>query len=182
MAILRTNMRNYFKLSLFILPIFCGHVFAYSDSDVFKKIENHIVEQTKLLPGKITYDVKRMDLSKLRFDKCQKLEAYTPHGGKIVGQITVGVRCLDVNAEKPSNVIIQAEVAQESTYVVATTKITSGEELSKENTREEVGNIALFYFNIYSKMDDVIGKKTKSLITEGDVDRYFYGRYNSSFW
>lgn len=167
-------MKNKKIVILLLLTFFNVSVFATTEADVFEKIGVHIENMTKSLPGKITYDVKKIDLSKFKFDKCQKLEVYSPSGAKLVGQITIGVKCLDQFAEKPSNVIIQAEVAQEYTYVVATTKLSKDEELTKDNIREETGNIAIFYFPVYNKIDSLLGKKTKTVILEGQAIRDSY--------
>lgn len=162
-------MKNKILYTLLLLTSL--QVNASNDVLVYKKLYEFLKQKTSHLDGKITLNIKEIDLEKFNFEKCEKLDFFIPNGSKEVGQTTVGIKCSDSNASKPNSVILQAEIIQEKKYLITKRKMNVGEEIKEEDIAEEFGDVSRFYFKYYEDPKDVVGKKVKNLIPEGQTIR-----------
>ncbi len=147
------------------------HSYASNDVLIYKNLYGFLKEKTSKLDGKITLSIKEVDLEKFNFQNCESLDFFMPNGSKDVGQTTVGIKCLDKDATKPNSVILQAEIIQEKNYLITKRKMNVGEEIKEEDIGEEFGDVSRFYFKFYENPKDVVGKKVKNLMPEGQTIR-----------
>mgnify|MGYP001160705725 CR=1 FL=1 len=157
--------------SLILLFFISFQANASNDVIIYKNLYSFLKDKTSKLDGKITVSIREVDLEKFNFFKCQQLDFFIPNGSKEVGQTTVGIRCLDKEATKPNSVVLQAEIIQEKKYLVVNRKMNVGEEIKEADIKEEVGDVSRFYFKYYQDPKDVIGKKVKNLMPEGQTIR-----------
>jgi flagellar basal body P-ring formation protein FlgA len=95
--------------------------------------------------------------SRLRLSNCdQPLEAFLPTGGKLLGNITVGVRC---SGTRPWSLYVPVRVALFSQVVVAARPLTRNSVLTQEDMKLEKRDLAQLQNGYFTDPSALIGKK-----------------------
>lgn len=59
-------------------------------------VSRFVQQQTAAMPGKVAFDVDEID-SRINLNPCDKIEAFLPAGSKLIGRVSIGVRCNETN-------------------------------------------------------------------------------------
>ena len=92
------DMKNLLLIAwLFLHCVVASAVPSQQDHTTLKAaVTSFVQQQTAALPGKVTFEVGEID-SRTSLRPCHDIEAFLPGGSKLIGRVTVGVRCLDPN-------------------------------------------------------------------------------------
>lgn len=88
-------MKNF--LLIVCLFLYCAGAVAQQEHALLKKtVDSFVKQQTADLPGKVAYHVDEID-SRIALRACSRIEAFLPAGSKLIGRVSIGVRCLEAN-------------------------------------------------------------------------------------
>ena len=123
--------------------------------------ERYLKIQTASQPGKVSIQVKppRVDLP-----ACAALEAFQPVGGRRIGKISVGVRCL---APTPWTVYLSAQVSVVGPYAVTLQALPANHVLSAADFTLHEGDLGSLPADVVTHMDDMLGYRTISGLAAG---------------
>ncbi|MDO9010752.1 MAG: flagellar basal body P-ring formation chaperone FlgA [Gallionella sp.] len=88
-------MKNFLLIACLFL--YCASAVALQDHALLKKtVDSFVKQQTADLPGKVAYHVDEID-SRIALRACSRVEAFLPTGSKLIGRVSIGVRCMEAN-------------------------------------------------------------------------------------
>lgn len=90
-------MKNFLLIACLFL--YCASAVAVAQQDhalLRKTADNFVKQQTADLPGKVAYQVDEID-SRIALRACSRVEAFLPAGSKLIGRVSIGVRCMEAN-------------------------------------------------------------------------------------
>lgn len=104
---------------------------------------------------------------RLRLAPCgAPLEAFRPRGNKLLGNVTIGVRCA---GPKLWTVYVPVRVSMPSPVLVATQHVARGESLRASHVRFEERDLATLLSGYLQSDEGVIGKRLKRPVSVGTV-------------
>lgn len=123
--------------------------------------EQFLKTQTGGQPGKVSIQVKppRVDLP-----ACAALDAFQPVGGRRIGNISVGVRCL---APTPWTVYLSAQVSVVGPYAVTLQSLPANHVLSAADFTLSEGDLGNLPADVVTNVDDMLGYRTVSGLAAG---------------
>lgn len=123
--------------------------------------EQFLKTQTGGQPGKVSIQVKppRVDLP-----ACAALDAFQPVGGRRIGNISVGVRCL---APTPWTVYLSAQVSVVGPYAVTLQSLPANHVLSAADFTLREGDLGSLPADVVTNVDDMLGYRTVSGLAAG---------------
>jgi len=69
---------------------------AQDHTQIRNVVVTFVQQQTAALPGKVSYKINEID-QRITLSECDRLEAFLPAGSQFIGNISVGVRCMEEN-------------------------------------------------------------------------------------
>ena len=103
-----------------------------------------------------TVKVSELD-SRLRLARCpQPLEAFQPVGGKLLGNITVGVRC---SGARPWSLYVPVQVSLYADVVVAAHPLARNSALARTDLKLERRDLARLHNGYFTDLAALVGKK-----------------------
>lgn len=108
-----------------------------SHAEIHETVAAFVRAQTLTLPGKVSIKVNEID-RRIARPACQKLEAFLPSGGKILGNGTVGVRCPGKNGW---TLFVPVHVRVSANLLVTATPLQQGQVLRAENLSSQSGEL-----------------------------------------
>ena len=88
-------MKNFLLIACLFL--YCTSAVAQQDHALLRKtVDSFVKQQTADLPGKVAYHVDEID-SRIVLRACSRVEAFLPTGSKLIGRVSIGVRCMEEN-------------------------------------------------------------------------------------
>lgn len=123
--------------------------------------EQFLKMQTGDQPGIVSIQVKqpRADLP-----ACAALDAFQPVGGRRIGKISVGVRCL---APTPWTVYLSAQVGVVGPYAVTLQPLPANHVLSAADFALREGDLGNLPTDVVTNVDDMVGYRTVSGLAAG---------------
>ena len=121
--------------------------------------------ETRNLPGEVNIEVSPID-SRLRFESCDKLQAFLPAGAKLIGKTSIGVRC---NAHPGWRVFLQADIKVTVDLIVSRRPLTQGTVLSAADLGTQRG--LLSRPGLMTSPEQALGQTLKYSIGAGQVLR-----------
>jgi flagella basal body P-ring formation protein FlgA len=121
--------------------------------------------QTRTLPGKVNIQVADIDPRTI-LPACTSLEAFMPHGAKMLGKTSIGVRC---NEQPGWSVFLQATVKVSADLLVANRPLSQGLILSADDFSVRQGELG--QPDLLTAPEQAIGKTLKFAIGAGQVLR-----------
>lgn len=123
--------------------------------------ERFLKTQTGDQPGKVAIQVKqpRVDLP-----ACAALDAFQPVGGRRIGQISVGVRCL---APSVWTVYLSAQVSVVGPYAMTLQSLPANHILSAADFALREGDLGSLPADVVTHIDDMLGYRTVSPLAAG---------------
>lgn len=130
-----------------------------SHAKIREAIAAFVHAQTITLPGKVSIKVSEID-RRIARPVCQKLEAFLPPGGKLLGNSTVGVRCPGKNGW---TLFVPVHVKVSASLLITTKPLQQGQVLRVEDLSSQSGELTQ------------AGTLTDSLQAIGKVLKYSVG-------
>ncbi len=112
-------------------------------------------------PGKISIQVKQ---PRVELPACSALDAFQPVGGRRIGQISVGVRCL---APTVWTVYLSAQVSVVGSYAVTLQSLPANHILTPADFTLREGDLGSLPTDVVTNMDDMLGYRTVSGLAAG---------------
>ncbi len=109
-----------------------------SHAEIRAAIDDFVRTQLSDLPGKIMIKVGKID-RRITLAACPKLEPFTPPGGRLFGNTTVGVRC--VSSSSSWTLFVPVQVKINTDLLVAVRPLQQGQVLRKEDIAIQNGNL-----------------------------------------
>lgn len=123
--------------------------------------EQFLKMQTRGQPGKVSILVKRPTVD---LPACAALDAFQPVGGRRIGRISVGVRCL---APTSWTVYLSAQVSVVGSYAVTLQSLPANHVLSAADFTLREGDLGSLPADVITQMDDMVGYRTVSGLAAG---------------
>ncbi len=117
--------------------------------------------QTGGQPGKVSVAVAR---PRVDLPACAALDAFQPVGGRRIGKISVGVRCL---APTAWTVYLSAQVRVIGTYAVTLRPLPAQHVISAADFALREGDLGSLPVDVITNMEDMIGYRTVSGLAAG---------------
>lgn len=133
---------------------------------VLDTAEQHLILQTRGLPGKTTITMGQLDIERL--PPCTTHEAFTPQGTRLLGKVNVGVRCLAPNSW---TVLVPAQIAVTGNYVMTRKAILAGQPIQADDLSILSGDVANLPPGSISDPAQAIGKTLRNSLGAGQTLR-----------
>lgn len=105
-------------------------VAAAQDHAQIKKVAAAFVrQQSASLPGKVSYKVGRID-RRIEMPACARLEAFLPAGSRLIGNTSIGVRCMDKHGW---SIFVPVQIKISLNLLVSARQLPSGHVLQKQD-------------------------------------------------
>lgn len=123
--------------------------------------EQFLKTQTHGQPGKVSVRVKQPEVS---LPACAALDAFQPVGGRRIGKVSVGVRCL---APTRWTVYLSAEIEVVGTYAVTRQALPANHVLTDADVSLLEGDLGRLSADVITDVSDIVGYRTVSGIAAG---------------
>jgi flagella basal body P-ring formation protein FlgA len=124
--------------------------------------EQYLRQQAAGLPGQVVVTVKPAAPSGLT--QCTALEPFLPPGARVWGRTTVGMRCV---GEHPWTLYLQARVAVNGNYYVASRDIAPGQSISQADVEARQTDLTNMPRSVVTDLSQIVGTAAQSRITAG---------------
>ena len=128
-------------------------------------VTDFVQQQTAALPGKASYKIDGID-PRITLPECARLEAFLPPGSQLIGKVSVGVRCNELNGW---NIFVPVQIK------ISLNLLTSARQLPLGHTLQEADlstlNTETAHAGGITDPRQVIGKVLRYGITAGQVLR-----------
>ena len=131
-------------------------------------VESYMAAEAAALPGSVRLTVAPLD-PRLSLPHCPAPEAFLPHGGKLWGKSTVGIRC---QAPVAWTVYTTATVEVSAEYVVTARPMGRGEIVTAQDLATMHGDLARLPAGIVVDPQHVLGKKLAVSLAAGQPLRH----------
>jgi flagella basal body P-ring formation protein FlgA len=137
-----------------------------SHNSIREAAGQHILERAEEYPAAPEVQAGHLD-NRLRLAACdQPLQTFSPPGKRLLGKVTVGVRC---EGTKPWTLYVPVTVSVMSQVVVAKTQLTRGSTVTREDVKLEKRDIARLHRGYLDSLDKAIGKTVKYSVRANQV-------------
>ena len=136
---------------------------AHAQSSFQESLDDYLRIQTQGLPGKVTYSIGQLD-PRTQLSPCQAFEPFLPHGSKLWGKSTVGIRCLG-----PSTwtIYIPVQVNVTGEYLVSARTMPAGYVIGPADIVVRNGDLGKLPANVLTDKSHAIGKTVKNGFAAG---------------
>lgn len=134
-----------------------------SHAEIHETVAAFVRAQTLTLPGEVNIKVNEID-RRIARPACQKLEAFLPRGGKLLGNSMVGVRCPGKNGW---TLFVPVHVKVSARLLFTTKPLQQGQVLHAEDLSSQSGELA--QAGTLTDPVQAIGKVLKYNIGAGQV-------------
>jgi flagella basal body P-ring formation protein FlgA len=130
---------------------------------VHAAVERFLALQTQSLAGEVRIEAGELG-SDNALSPCTRIEAFLPPGTRPWGRISVGVRCL---APAPWSAYIPAQVRVSGPYLVTTRPLASGQPISPDDLRSEVGELTAQSADLLTDSSQAVGHALRVAVAAG---------------
>ena len=123
--------------------------------------EQFLKTQNAGQPGKVSIQVKQPQVD---LPACAALDAFQPVGGRRIGRISVGVRCM---APTAWTVYLSAQVSVVGSYAVTLQSLPANHILTAADFTLREGDLGSLPADVITNMDDMLGYRTVSGLAAG---------------
>lgn len=146
------------------LTIQTGNAFAANADLILDTAERHALLQTKNMPGKASIQMGTVDAERL--PECTALEAFTPRGGRMIGQTYIGVRCLTPNSW---SILVPAHIAVTGNYVATSHALIAGHKIQAVDLVTLSGDVSNLPTGAVVNPGNAIGKILRNSLAPGQI-------------
>jgi flagella basal body P-ring formation protein FlgA len=137
-----------------------------SHGSIREAAKQHILEHSEEYPAPPEIQAGHLD-NRLRLAACgQPLQTFSPPGKRMLGKVTVGVRC---EGDKPWTLYVPVNVAVMSQVVVAKTELSRGSSVTRDDVKLEKRDIARLHRGYLDSLEKAIGKTVKYSVRPNQV-------------
>jgi flagella basal body P-ring formation protein FlgA len=150
---------------LFFVPVQAAAQNAQTQSPaaVQRAVQDFVRAQTSGIAGHASVSVGAVD-PKLALPACAVLDVFTPPGGKLWGNSSVGVRC---GAPTPWTIYVSVTVRVQGPYLAAARAIPAGQALAHGDLTVVQGDLTQMPPTIMSDMNQALGKSVTMALAPG---------------
>ncbi|MDD3481922.1 flagellar basal body P-ring formation chaperone FlgA [Azovibrio restrictus] len=130
---------------------------------VLSAVENYVRQQLQGQPGRISVTAGPLD-PRLRLPQCSSYQPYTPSGVRLLGSISVGLRCV---GPARWNIFVPVRIAIESTYVATATPLVAGQSIQPDNLLVLTGDLGSLPAGILTDPSQAVGKTVRFSLASG---------------
>ncbi len=164
-------MKPLIKTSLYVLALLTSAgaaaqqaAPARQDPAAIRKAAEHFLSaQTAGLPGDVSISVKDLD-SRAYLPACAAPEPFLPHGSRIWGRTTVGVRC---SAPSAWTVYLSATVKVVAEYLTAAAPLAQGQIIEARHLASARGDLTQLPTGILTDASQALGRSLKLSLPAG---------------
>lgn len=127
---------------------------------------SHARLQTQKYPGKVVITPGKTNFPPLA--ACSAMEAFTPPGSKMLGKVTVGVRCL---APQAWSVLVPLTVTASATYVTTVRPLVAGQVIQADDLTVVTADASILPTGSIADPTLAVGKTVRNSIGAGQVLR-----------
>ncbi len=137
-----------------------------SHESIMDAARQHILEQSESYPSPPEVVAGHLD-SRLRLRQCElPLESYAPQGKKLMGKITVGVRC---NGATPWSLFVPVSVKVMAEVVVSKRGMPRGSIIGPDDVTTDRRDISQLHRGYLEEPKAVVGKKLRQRVRRHQV-------------
>jgi flagella basal body P-ring formation protein FlgA len=134
-------MKKYFLILALWLPVLPAQATPLqSHKEIRQAITDFVRMQTHSLPGKVDIQVDEVD-RRLQLEACPTLEPFLPPGGRLLGNGTVGVRCVQSNGVRGWTLFVPVHVTVTTTLLVTSRPLPQGTVMSTNDFIGQTGEL-----------------------------------------
>ncbi len=123
-------MKKILLIACFLLCCPTANAAAQQDHAALSAaVSNFVRQQTSSLPGKVTFNVDQPD-SRINLRSCNDIEAFLPGGSQLIGRVSIGVRCNEVNGWR---LFIPVQIRVSMDLLVSTRALSQGQVIHAED-------------------------------------------------
>lgn len=164
-------MKHLLKTSLFAVAMLASAAAAAQQAAparqdpaaIRKAVEHFLRTQTAGLPGEVSISVKDLD-SRASLAACAAPEPFMPHGSRIWGRTTVGVRC---SAPAAWTVYLSATVKVVADYLTAAAPLAQGQVIEARHLANARGDLTQLPTGILTDASQALGRSLKLSLPAG---------------
>lgn len=126
--------------------LFCASALAAPQQDhasLRAVVTTFVQQQITGLPGKVAFNVDQID-PRIALRPCSKIEAFLPTGGQLIGRVSIGVRCNEVNGW---SIFIPVQIKITRDLLISARPLSMGQVVHEEDlarqTTETTQNVGL---------------------------------------
>ncbi len=159
-----------FCMAICLAP-FSGSLAAESTSyqsheSIREAAREHILERREEYPAPPEVQAGHLD-NRLRLAACeQPLETFSPPGKRLLGKVTVGVRC---EGEKPWVLYVPVTIIVMAPVVVANSELARGATVTPGDVKLEKRDIARLHRGYYATLEEAVGKTVRHSLRRNQV-------------
>lgn len=160
------NMKIFAAL-LLLLQCSLGIAASEPGNPALAAVEAYVLQQTQGHSGKVSVSAGPLD-PRMRLPHCTSYQAYTPSGAKLLGNATVGLRCL---APSKWNIFVPVRITVESTYVATAAPLAAGKTLQYGDLIVLTGDLGSLPSGTLTDPVQAVGKTLKYSLSSGQALR-----------
>ncbi|MCB5183787.1 flagellar basal body P-ring formation protein FlgA [Methylobacillus gramineus] len=134
---------------------------------VRQKVEGFLLTQSAGYPGQVSVSALAID-NRLKLAACTSMQMFLPHGSRVWGRTSVGVRC---NAPAIWTVYVQANVQVMADYLITATPLAQGHIISEQDLARNRGDLAKLPPGIFTDSAQAVGMSVGVSLSAGTVLR-----------
>ena len=146
-------------------PIKARSAPAGPQHDPAHAIKLYLEQATTGLPGRVEVKVGALD-ERIRLAPCARVEPYVPHGARLWGRGSIGLKCLDAAGW---NVFLPVEIRVFARALVAARSLQPGESVGPLDVREEEVDLTRLGGVVVAQPGQLEGKTAARMVGQGQV-------------
>lgn len=155
-------------LLIISLFLYSAGAFAFAQQDhaaLRSAVSAFVKQQTADLPGKVSYEVEEID-HRIALRQCKNIETFLPTGSRLIGRVSIGVRCPEVNGW---SIFIPVQIRVSRELIISARPLLHGQIVHSEDLARQTTEITQYGGITDSKL--VVGKVLRYSIAAGYVLR-----------
>ncbi len=157
-ATLMRSLRTCLVVQLVLAP-----PLALAEITLKSVLDDYLQTQTQGLPGKVRYSIGALD-PRVQLAPCSAFEPFLPHGTRLWGQSTVGVRCL---APASWTVYVPVQVSISGKYLLAAKALGAGKLINADDFVVRNGDLNTLPTSVITEPAQALGKTMKHSLAAG---------------
>ena len=121
------------KLLLIVCTLFCytsaTAATQQDHAELSAVVSRFVQQQTAAMPGKVAFDVDEID-SRINLHPCDRIEAFLPGGSKLIGRVSIGVRCNEPNGWR---IFIPVQIRVSLDLLISARALAMGQTIHQED-------------------------------------------------
>ncbi|MDR1647187.1 MAG: flagellar basal body P-ring formation protein FlgA [Zoogloeaceae bacterium] len=140
---------------------------AFAAHPALEAVENYVRAELGGQPGFVGVQAGPLD-PRLRLPACVRFEVFAPTGVRLVGNVNLGVRCLDPTRW---SLYVPTRIRIERDYAVAATALPAGHRLEVQDLHFVRGDLGQIPASAITEAEAAIGKTLKNALAAGQTLR-----------